>query len=86
MSLKQINDTIMNTEYIVKVFFSNNRTISFADTNNMQNNVIFRFDIPNELRLDYIEYIHEQLLDPRITKIDFRKMIDELQPEGKNND
>nr|DAV28678.1 MAG TPA: hypothetical protein [Caudoviricetes sp.] len=86
MSLKQINDTIMNTEYIVKVFFSNNRTISFADTNNMQNNVIFKFDIPNELRLDYIEYIHEQLLDPRITKINFRKMIDELQPEGKNND
>lgn len=86
MSLKQINDTIMNTEYIVKVFFSNNRTISFADTNNMQNNVIFKFDIPNELRLDYIEYIHEQLLDPRVTKIDFRKMIDELQPGGKNND
>ena len=86
MSLKQINDTIMNTEYIVKVFFSNNRTISFADTNNMQNNVIFKFDIPNELRLDYIEYIHEQLLDPRVPKIDFRKMIDELQPGDKNND
>jgi len=86
MSLKQINDTIMNTEYIVKVFFSNDRTISFADTNNMQNNVIFKFNIPNELRLDYIEYIHEQLLDPRITKIDFRKMIDKIQPGDKNND
>lgn len=86
MSLKQINDTIMNTEYIVKVFFSNNRTISFADTNNMQNNVIFKFDIPNELRLDYIEYIYEQLLDPRVPKIDFRKMIDKIQPGDKNND
>ena len=86
MSLKQINDTIMNTEYIVKVFFSNDRTISFADTNNMQNNVIFKFDIPNKLKLSYIEYIHEQLLDPRVPKIDFRKMIDEVQLEDENND
>jgi hypothetical protein len=86
MSLKQINDTIMNTEYIVKVFFSDDRTISFADTNNMQNNVIFKFDIPNKLKLGYIEYIHEQLLDPRVPKIDFRKMIDEVQLEDENND
>lgn len=86
MSLKQINDTIMNTEYIVKVFFSNDRTISFADINNMQNNVIFKFNIPNKLKLGYIAYIHEQLLDPRITKIDFRKMIDEVQLEDENND
>lgn len=86
MSLKQINDTIMNTEFIVKVFFSDDRTISFSDTNHMQNNVIFKFDIPNKLKLSYIEYIHEQLLDPRVTKIDFRKMIDEVQLEDENND
>ena len=85
MSLKQINDTIMNTEYIVKVFFSDNRTISFSDTNHMQNNVVFKFDIPNELRLDYIERIHEQLLDPRVIKIDFRKIINEVQPGDKND-
>ena len=85
MSLKQINDTIMNTDCIVKVFFSNDRTISFTDTNHMMCNINFTYKVPKELWNGYIDSIHEQLLDPRITKIDFKKIINELQPGDEND-
>jgi len=85
MSLKQINDTIMNTDCIVKVFFSDDNTISFTDTNHMMCNINFTYKVPKELWNGYIDRIHEQLLDPRITKIDFKKIINELQPGDEND-
>lgn len=74
--LKQINDGIINTEYIVKIYFKDDYTLVISDINNHE--MQLHFEKPINDRKYFLDLFTLELEDPDIDEIDMESILEEL--------
>ena len=74
--LKQINDGIINTKYIVKIYFKDDYTLEISDINNHE--MQLHFEKPINDRKYFLDLFTLELEDPDTDEIDIESILEEL--------
>lgn len=74
--LKQINDGIINTKYIVKIYFKDDYTLAISDINNHE--MQLHFEKPINDRKYFFDLFTLELEDPDTDEIDIKSILEEL--------
>lgn len=74
--LKQINDGIINTKYIVKIYFKDDYTLAISDINNYE--MQLHFEKPINDRKYFLDLFTLELEDPDTDEIDIESILEEL--------
>jgi hypothetical protein len=74
--LKQINDGIINTKYIVKIYFKDDYTLVISDINNHE--MQLHFEKPINDRKYFLDLFTLELEDPDTDEIDMESILEEL--------
>ena len=74
--LKQINDGIINTKYIVKIYFKDDYTLAISDINNHE--MKLHFEKPINDRKYFFDLFTLELEDPDTDEIDIKSILEEL--------
>lgn len=74
--LKQINDGIINTKYIVKIYFKDDYTLAISDINNHE--MQLHFEKPIKDRKYFLYLFTLELEDPDTDEIDIESILEEL--------
>ena len=74
--LKQMNDGIINTKHIVKIYFKDDNTLAVSDINNCE--MLINFKIPINDRKHFFDLFNLELQDPDVDEIDFESILEEL--------
>lgn len=75
--LKQINDGIINTEYIVKIYFKDDYTLVISDINNHE--MQLNFEKPINDRRQFFDLFNLELQYEDFDEIDIESILEELE-------
>lgn len=73
--LKLIDNTIINTDSIVKVYFKDSRYLCISDNTNQTMTFILKKPIEKEDSLVAMRLIYNQIMDNNIFEIDIQKIL-----------